>query len=46
MTLIIRPHPTIGLTRWGVFHNIGDDEETGYIYLHIAGRQIGLLWAR
>lgn len=46
MSCIIRLYQTAGLTRWGIFHNIGTQEETGYIYIHLAGRQLSFLWNR
>jgi len=33
-----------GLTPWGIFHNLDTDEPVRYVYLHFAGRQVGLLW--
>ena len=46
MNYIVRLYQTAGLTRWGIFHNIGARSETGYIYIHFAGRQLGILWRR
>lgn len=47
MTLIHHLYRNDSLTRWGIFHNLDyPQEETGYIYLHMAGRQFGLLWSR
>ena len=46
MTFIHSLYPTPGLTRWGVSHNLDSDELIRYVFIHFAGRQIGLLWGR
>ena len=44
MTFVKHLQRSPGLTPWGVFHNLWTDEGTKYVFVHVWGRQIGLLW--
>ena len=44
MTFVHSLYPIPGRARWGVFHNLRTDEPIRFIYLHFAGRAVGLLW--
>ena len=44
MSLIHTLYRVPGLTPWGIFHNLDTDESVRYVFIHFAGRQVGLLW--
>jgi|ETNvirnome_2_300_1030623.scaffolds.fasta_scaffold15018_3 hypothetical protein len=46
MRVIAKPYKARGLTQFGVFHNLWSFDETGYIFIHLFGRQLALVWER
>ena len=38
--------PLKGRTPWGVFHNFGTGEETGYVDFHFFAAHLMLIWGR
>jgi hypothetical protein len=47
MTLHCSYYRHHGRTPFGVFHNLNvPSEETGYLFLHVFGRAIGVTWGR
>jgi hypothetical protein len=45
MTFLLQ-RPSKGRTQFGVFHNFDVEEETGYVYVHLFGGVLALLWPR